>query len=229
MACKVTASAKNGQYRIETDYVTDPSRNTVLMRVAFTPKPSPQAGLQLYVRFDPTVNGNGGGGGGNGGADTATVDDVDRPSGPRGLRPGHRDERCQPGLCPAGVRRPRRPVRRGFRRLRRRGERRPRAARRLARPRRRPTPTPARATWSGRRALALDGSGKTTLALGFGANDGRGDRHGGGVARRRASTRPSMPTSRAGSATTTTLTNPRVEKLAGQRRSAQAARRTPTT
>ena len=30
--------------------------------------------LQLYVRFDPTVNGNGGGGAGNGGADSATTD-----------------------------------------------------------------------------------------------------------------------------------------------------------
>ena len=30
--------------------------------------------LRLYLRFDPTVNGNGGGGSGNGGADTGTVD-----------------------------------------------------------------------------------------------------------------------------------------------------------
>jgi glucan 1,4-alpha-glucosidase len=71
MACKVTATAKSGKYRIETEYVTDPGRNTVLMRVRFDPK---QAGYRLYVRFDPTVNGNGGGGAGNGGADSATVD-----------------------------------------------------------------------------------------------------------------------------------------------------------
>ena len=32
------------------------------------------ATLRLYLRFDPTVNGNGGGGGGNGGADSATTD-----------------------------------------------------------------------------------------------------------------------------------------------------------
>jgi glucan 1,4-alpha-glucosidase len=76
MACKVTASDKDGQYSIETTYITDPGRNAVLMRVAFTPKPKPnKPALQLYVRFDPTVNGNGGGGAGNGGADTATVDD----------------------------------------------------------------------------------------------------------------------------------------------------------
>ena len=77
MACKVTASDKDGLYSIETTYVTDPSRNAVLMRLAFTPKPKPNSnGLQLFVRFDPTVNGNGGGGTGNGGADTATVDDT---------------------------------------------------------------------------------------------------------------------------------------------------------
>jgi glucan 1,4-alpha-glucosidase len=71
MACKVTATAKSGKYRIETEYVTDPGRNTVLMRVRFDPK---QVGYRLYVRFDPTVNGNGGGGAGNGGADSATID-----------------------------------------------------------------------------------------------------------------------------------------------------------
>ena len=36
MACKVTATAKSGKYKIETEYITDPSRNTVLMRVAFS-------------------------------------------------------------------------------------------------------------------------------------------------------------------------------------------------
>jgi glucoamylase len=71
MACKVTATAKSGRYRIETEYITDPDRNTVLMRIRLTPK---HAGYRLYVRFDPTVNGNGGGGGGNGGPDSATVD-----------------------------------------------------------------------------------------------------------------------------------------------------------
>jgi glucan 1,4-alpha-glucosidase len=72
MACTVTATATSGKYRIETDYVTDPGRNTVLMHVKFRPS---IGGLRLYVRFDPTVNGNGGGGTGNGGADRATIDD----------------------------------------------------------------------------------------------------------------------------------------------------------
>src|SRR3954454_13739631 len=74
MDCKVTATAKSGRYRIETEYVTDPDRNTVLMRVELKPK-NHDAKLQLYVRFDPTVNGNGGGGAENGGGDSAAVDD----------------------------------------------------------------------------------------------------------------------------------------------------------
>src|SRR5215216_543890 len=72
MACRVTATGPDGKYRIRTDYITDPARNTVLMRVEFKPKNS---SYQLYVRFDPTVNGNGGGGAGNGGADSAAIDD----------------------------------------------------------------------------------------------------------------------------------------------------------
>ena len=71
MACNVTATAKSGKYAIETEYITDPSRNSVLMRVEFKPHHS---GYKLYVRFDPTVNGNGGGGAGNGGGDSATID-----------------------------------------------------------------------------------------------------------------------------------------------------------
>ncbi len=71
MACRVTATAKSGKYTIATDYITDPNRNTVVIRVVFTPAAS---GLQLFVRLDPTVNGNGGGESGNGGADDATVD-----------------------------------------------------------------------------------------------------------------------------------------------------------
>src|SRR2546430_12943440 len=65
MACNVTATAKSGNYEIETEYITDPSRNTVLMHVAFAPH---EPGLHLFVRLDATVNGNGGGGSGNGGA-----------------------------------------------------------------------------------------------------------------------------------------------------------------
>ncbi|HEX9097432.1 MAG TPA: glucodextranase DOMON-like domain-containing protein [Candidatus Dormibacteraeota bacterium] len=72
MECQVTATAKSGEYSIVTDYFTDPGRNTLLMRVRL--RNTAHNALQLYVRFDPTINGNGGGGSGNGGADSATVD-----------------------------------------------------------------------------------------------------------------------------------------------------------
>ena len=39
MACRVTATAQSGKYRIVTDYVTDPARNALLMRVELTSKP----------------------------------------------------------------------------------------------------------------------------------------------------------------------------------------------
>ena len=73
MACEVTSTPASGKYRIVTDYVVDPGTNALLMKVAF--KPGKRAGnLRLYLRFDPTVNGNGGGGSGNGGADSAATD-----------------------------------------------------------------------------------------------------------------------------------------------------------
>ncbi len=73
MTCRVTSTAKNGRYSIVTDYVTDPWRSSVVMRTRLRPSAGTQA-LKLFVRFDPTVNGNGGGGVGNGGPDDAVVD-----------------------------------------------------------------------------------------------------------------------------------------------------------
>ncbi|MFD1048987.1 glucan 1,4-alpha-glucosidase, partial [Kibdelosporangium lantanae] len=68
MACTVTA--RNRNYRLTTDYITDPQRDSVLIR---THLDGPRD-LKLYVRYDPNINGNGGGGPQNGGADNATVD-----------------------------------------------------------------------------------------------------------------------------------------------------------
>src|SRR3979411_2885158 len=76
MECQVTATAKSGAYSIVTDYFTDSSRNTLLMRVHL--HKATNSPLQLYVRFDPTVNGNGGGGGGkrgSGGGERQTTHD----------------------------------------------------------------------------------------------------------------------------------------------------------
>jgi glucoamylase len=73
MSCEVTSTARSGRYRIVADYLTDPTRDAVLVRVRLEPRRG--AGpLALYVRLDPTVNGNGGGGAANGGADSAAVD-----------------------------------------------------------------------------------------------------------------------------------------------------------
>jgi glucoamylase len=72
MSCRVTTTANSGRYRIVTDYLTDPARDALLLRLRF--QPLAPGDLRLYLRLDPTVNGNGGGGSGNGGADTGTVD-----------------------------------------------------------------------------------------------------------------------------------------------------------
>ncbi len=72
MVCRVTSKARSGKYQIVTDYITDPDRNTLLMNTRFVS--SKHTNLKLFVRFDPTVNGNGGGGAGNGGADSAVTD-----------------------------------------------------------------------------------------------------------------------------------------------------------
>src|SRR6202171_3108642 len=72
MECQVTATAKSGAYSIVTDYFTDAGRNSLVMQVRM--HNSTHTPLQLFVRFDPSVNGNGGGGAGNGGADSTPID-----------------------------------------------------------------------------------------------------------------------------------------------------------
>jgi glucoamylase len=72
--CQVTTTANSGKYRIITDYVSDPNHNTVVMHVHFDPLVGTLSSYKLYVRYDPTINGNGGGGSGNGGGDTGTLD-----------------------------------------------------------------------------------------------------------------------------------------------------------
>ncbi len=73
MACRVTSTAKSGRYTLTTDYVTDPGRASVVMRTTLTPT-TPKDALQVFARFDGTINGNGGGGTGNAGADDAVID-----------------------------------------------------------------------------------------------------------------------------------------------------------
>ncbi len=72
--CEVTTTAKSGKYSIITDYLTDTNRNTLVMKVTFIPLVGDLSNYKLYVRYDPSINGNGGGGSGNGGGDSGTID-----------------------------------------------------------------------------------------------------------------------------------------------------------
>src|SRR3989449_6740045 len=80
--CRVTTTAKSGKYRITTDYLTDPNRNTLVMNVHFVPLVGSLSTYKLYMRYDPSINGNGGGGSGNGGGDTGTIDTSTGHTGP---------------------------------------------------------------------------------------------------------------------------------------------------
>ena len=73
LSCRVTARANSGRYKIVTDYVTGTEREAVVMRSRFTALKGKARDYKLYVRFDPTLNGNGGGGTGNGGPDSGAV------------------------------------------------------------------------------------------------------------------------------------------------------------
>ena len=168
------------------------------MRVTFVPESD---GLQLYVRFDPTVNGNGGGGPGNGGADSATVaGSPDHPilvaSDPVTATNAANRDYAQPvfaaldGTFTAAST--------GFAGSESDGIVQLDASHGLA------TDVPRRTGRERRRRpprSALDDEGSAVLALGFGATQDEA------VARRtarsaRASTRPSPPTRRAGRPTT---------------------------
>ena len=72
--CEVTTTAKSGKYSIITDYLTDTNQNTLVMKVQFIPLVGSLSNYKLYVRYDPSINGNGGGGSGNGGGDSGTID-----------------------------------------------------------------------------------------------------------------------------------------------------------
>ena len=71
MECTVTATSAAHGYTLTTRYLTDPARDSVVMRTALS---GPHArGLKVYARLDAIVNGNGGGGSANGGADSGVV------------------------------------------------------------------------------------------------------------------------------------------------------------
>ena len=77
MACTVTASSAQHGYQLITTYLTDPARDTVVMRTRLSALPGSTlnlARIRLYARLDAHVNGNGGGASQNAGANTGVVD-----------------------------------------------------------------------------------------------------------------------------------------------------------
>jgi glucoamylase len=74
MACQVTAASKRHGYRLVTDFVTDPARDSVVMHTTYEPLTAAARGDHVYVRYNALVNGTGGGGSANGGAGSASID-----------------------------------------------------------------------------------------------------------------------------------------------------------
>ena len=134
LTCRVTATDKDGRYKLVTDYLTDPKRPTVLMHTRFVPLRGRLSDYALYVRFDPTLNGNGGGGARQRRRRQRHRGHQPQAHGARRLGPGDRDAGGQPRLRAARVQRAghRRGPPPGLQRLRRHRQRRAHAARRRA-------------------------------------------------------------------------------------------------
>ncbi len=73
LACQVTALDAAHDFKLVTDFVTDPSAEAVVMRITLVPLPGAPPGLTVYLRFNPLLNGHGGGGSDNAGGESATV------------------------------------------------------------------------------------------------------------------------------------------------------------
>ena len=77
MACTVTSTDAKAGIRLVTTYLTDPVRDTVLMRTRLEAIPGSHVNLgrlHLYARLDAHVNGDGGGGSSNAGGNDGTID-----------------------------------------------------------------------------------------------------------------------------------------------------------
>ncbi len=77
MVCRVTSTDRAHRFRLISDYVTDPSRDSVVIRTTLEPLGDDTRSvrnLKVYVRYDATVDNSGGGGKANGGPNNATID-----------------------------------------------------------------------------------------------------------------------------------------------------------
>jgi len=98
MVCRVTSTDATHGFKLVTDYLTDPARDSVIMRTRLLPLPGDAgsvAGLKVYARWDAAIDNTGGGGARNTGANDATIDrattalvslDTKAPSGPFAVR-----------------------------------------------------------------------------------------------------------------------------------------------
>src|SRR3954451_12793708 len=55
LTCRVTATGRDGRYKLVTDYLTDPRRPTILLHTRFVALKGRLSDYAVYVRFDPTL------------------------------------------------------------------------------------------------------------------------------------------------------------------------------
>jgi glucoamylase len=95
MVCRVTSRDPRHGFALQTDYVTDPARDSVVMHTTLEPingaSPTSLQRLKVYVRFDAQIDNTGGGGKSNALPNDASVDsatgalvasDTTTPTGP---------------------------------------------------------------------------------------------------------------------------------------------------
>jgi glucoamylase len=94
MVCRVTSTDRAHRFRLISDYVTDPARDSVVVHTRLVPMGGGAHSVQnlkVYVRYDATIDNTGGGGTANGGPNNATIDpattalvssDTTAPTGP---------------------------------------------------------------------------------------------------------------------------------------------------
>ncbi len=99
MVCRITSTDRAHGFRLVSDYITDPARDSIVVRTRLESLSGSNGrsirNLKAYVRYNATIDNTGGGGAKNGGANNATVDpattalvssDTKTPKGPFSAR-----------------------------------------------------------------------------------------------------------------------------------------------
>ncbi len=77
MVCQVTSTDRAHRFRLVSDYISDPARDSVVIHTTLMPMDGDASSIQnlkVYVRYDATIDNTGGGGAANGGPNDATID-----------------------------------------------------------------------------------------------------------------------------------------------------------